>query len=429
MDTNRPAMLFLLSGALALLAVVPIGLSACAGARPHAAAAPASPKAPDATAAGGAPASSGSAQPTGHPSAQPRHGGGVNLATGIYRREDDDLVIDTPMRIVLHRAYSSGDDHQRQFGRDWTHGGEWFLFGDGNPRIPWADVCVETGECIHFTRITPGWGLVGAVLRHDGTPTRYDGALLAWNASRWEMRFADGATATFLDCASKNQHCRLVESRDAEGHRIDYVRDPADVLLRMESEGQSIAFDYDDQDRIVRAYDTRHRQVRYEYNDAGRLTRATSWDGTVREYEYSDRGKLAVIREPGRTIRNTFDDAGRMIRQVVTHSEHDPNPYVATVHYVVRNGSVVEADFDEGDGLHVYRFNEQHYTVFESLRADGPAPIEFTYELDAGNRPTGATLSCTGPGGPVTQRIPPISSRDSDMKWLLARRFCQPGER
>src|SRR5262245_48477102 len=46
----------------------------------------------------------------------PLHKGGADLSTGVYGREDDDLVVNTPMPIVLRRTYNSGDGHSRQFG-------------------------------------------------------------------------------------------------------------------------------------------------------------------------------------------------------------------------------------------------------------------------------------------------------------------------
>jgi len=98
----------------------------------------------------------------------------------------------------------------------------------------------------------------------------------------------------------------------------------------------------------------------------------------------------------------------------VRRSEYDDDPYVATVKYVVEGGSVVESDFEEGDGLMVYRYNAQGYIVSETLDADGPAPIVFTYDVDPiSNVSHGATMSCLGPSGRVTRAVH-VSPRDGD---------------
>jgi YD repeat-containing protein len=361
---------------------------------------------------------------------QPKHKGGVDLSTGIYTRADDDLVLNTSMPLVLHRAYNSGDGVARQFGRDWTHAGEWWLYGDGNPSVPWADLILETGTRIHFERVSPGTDLRGAVLRHDSTPTEFNGALLGFNGSTWEVRFRDGAMAVFLDCPRRTQVCSLIERRDADGHRIAYVRDASGTLLRMETEGEGIGFAYDDRKRIVRAFDSSGREVRYRYDERGRIVRAAWSDGPVRDYAYDEHDKLVGVREPGRMITNWFDESGRWIRQVVNRSQADENAYIATARYIVENGRIVESRFDEGDGLLVSRYNEHHYIVSETLDADGPAPIVFAFDLDAGNRPKAVTLSCQGSQGSITRSVPLTSARDDTTKAALVREHCRrPGLR
>src|SRR5262249_36416920 len=112
-------------GAVVVIGCVTIGISACAIRRRHATGSPSS------SAHAEAPSMNGGAPVVSHTPWRPRHKGGASLSTGIYTRDDDDLVINTPMPLVLHRAYNSGDGFPRQFGRDWTHAGEWWLHGDG----------------------------------------------------------------------------------------------------------------------------------------------------------------------------------------------------------------------------------------------------------------------------------------------------------
>src|ERR1700722_17886464 len=76
---------------------------------------------------------------------RPQHKGSADLSTGVYAREDDDLVVNTPLPIVLRRTYNSGDGFSRRFGLDTTHPGEWWLYGDGNSGIPWADLILANG--------------------------------------------------------------------------------------------------------------------------------------------------------------------------------------------------------------------------------------------------------------------------------------------
>ena len=108
-------------------------------------------------------------------------------------------------------------------------------------------------------------------------------------------------------------------------------------------------------------------------------------------------------------------------------SEHDDDPYVATVRYVVEDGSIVESDFDEGDGLEVSRYNAQHHVVSEALDADGPAPIVFTYNLDPVSSATnGVTMSCLGPSGPITGAVQVAAVDDHAARDTVIRERCLP---
>ena len=115
------------------------------------------------------------------------------------------------------------------------------------------------------------------------------------------------------------------------------------------------------------------------------------------------------------------------MKQVVKDSEQDDDPYMATARYVVEGASIIEADFDEGDGLTVYRYNTRHYEVSETLDADGPAPIVFAYNLDpVSNVSNGVTMTCRGPSGSITRAVPLASARDDGAKDALIREICLP---
>jgi YD repeat-containing protein len=359
---------------------------------------------------------------------RPLHKGYIDASTGLYFREDDDLFLNTAMPVVLRRTYNSGDGYPRQFGMNTTHPGEWWLYGDGDPRIPWGDLILANGGRIHFTRISPGHTQANAVLRHDGTPTEFKGALLSWNGSDWVMKLTDGSLAIFRDCQTKQEHCSLLERRDPQGHRIEYVRDGSQKLLRMASEGLSISFDYDDKERVVRATDASGRVVSYSYDDRGRLVLAASSDGTIRAYGYDDRNNLTVVREPGRIVRNWFDDAGRVVRQEVRDSDEDDEPWIWTARYEVAAGSVVQIDINESGGVpRRERFSRNHYTVAETFDPDGLQPITFTYDRsEATNIVTGVRLSC----GAQTQDggipVPLAAANHDDAKVEAILRHCVP---
>lgn len=356
-----------------------------------------------------------------------RHQGGVDTSTGIYGRTDDDLVIPTRMPLVLTRTYNSGDRHPRSFGINTMDSGAWWLIGDSDPAVPWGDLISPEGWRLHFHRISAGSTQETAVLLHEGTPTEFNGALLRWNGLRWVMRLRNGSRLLFTDCHDDGESCLLVERQDAAGNRIEYRRDPSGRLLSMESEGQAIRLEYDDHKRIVAAADTVGHSMAYTYDLLGRLTRAEASDGTTWRYEYNDRHGLTLIVEPFRTIRNWYDESGRLSRQVTRWAGQE-EPYIMTFEYVVRDGTVVESIMGDNDGTRtVTRYNHAHYKVSETFDADGPMPVTFAYDLDPiSNVRRTATLTCGAGANARAWAVPASAGSDEDLQQSLIWWYCAP---
>jgi YD repeat-containing protein len=310
----------------------------------------------------------------------PLHKGYVDLAMGLYIREDDDLVVPAPFPLVLRRTYESGDDMARPFGLGATHPGEWWLYGNGDPRIPWADLILANGGRVHFERVSPGNTQADAVLTHTGSDP-FDAASLRWNGTRWVMTFRDGSGAAFADCPPND--CSVLERWDAAGNRAIYHRDADGRLLEMRSGAASIWFQYDDRRRVDSVSDTLGRQVDYTYDDHNRLVRAESSDGIVRRYAYNTRNQLIGVTEPGRMVSNQFDEAGRVVANVAMFGPSVPR-YELDITYVGEGRAIAETHVTRNDGSRsVYRFDEQHRAVSE---AHEPPPSSRRVSRAAGSR-------------------------------------------
>jgi YD repeat-containing protein len=306
------------------------------------------------------------------------HKGYVDLATGLYVREDDDLIVHTPFPVVLRRTYLSGDRVSRHFGIGTTHAGEWYMYGDGNPRIPWADLILANSTRIHFTRISSGDTQANAVLTYKDPGTEFDGALLKWDGEHWAMGLRDGSGALFLDCPP-SPDCSVIERWDARGNRIAYRRDSSGTLLEMTSADQGVAFEYDERRRIVTARDTSGRRVSYDYDGKSRLVRSTTFAGVVRTYTYDENDLLISVIEAGKSVENAFDDAGRVIGQVVRWTG-DPEPYFMTFDYVVDGKSVIETTVTDDEGTRtVYRYDKDQRLLSTTRKTGGPRPTPRGY--------------------------------------------------
>ncbi len=90
----------------------------------------------------------------------------IDLSTGLYGREDDDLLVDDTPPIRFTRTYRNRDSRSRAFGIGTNHPYDIFLVGD-NTAFTWADLIMADGGRIHYVRISPGSSHVDAVYTYD----------------------------------------------------------------------------------------------------------------------------------------------------------------------------------------------------------------------------------------------------------------------
>jgi YD repeat-containing protein len=176
--------------------------------------------------------------------------------------------------------------------------------------------------------------------------------------------------------------------------------------------------------RIIRASDSLTRSVSYSYDDLGRLVRVAASDGTIREYTYGDRNEMLTIDEPGWIIQNTFDDAGRVVRQLTRL--FDPDELITwEFAYTVVDGAVVQTDMKRNGRLTRYTYNSSHYQLSETFDADGPNPVSLAYERDPGtNLMTAVTVRCQGRDGPIIRTVPATHETKDALVRQLVRLEC-----
>src|SRR5258705_5420480 len=229
----------------------------------------------------------------------PRHKGGIDLGTGLYIRNDEDLIVPGTPALVLRRTYLSGYRVSRELGVGTTHNGELYLVGDPD-RFQWIAVILPDGSRITFERVSPGTSYLNAMFEHHASPSEWQGARLGWIGTGWALRRTDGTLMRFRACVGSGPLCSIVEERDSEGHVVSYRRDAAGQLSRIEAaQNRWIAFDYDMQKRIARAHDSTENEVRYQYDSRGRLSRFTPKARTERRSGDSERDEMATISDPG----------------------------------------------------------------------------------------------------------------------------------
>jgi hypothetical protein len=149
----------------------------------------------------------------------PLHKGAVDLATGLYTREDEDLVVSGTPPLVFRRTYLSRDRVSRHFGVGTTHNGELYLRGDG-VLFQWVELILATGTRIRFERTSWGISFFNAVYEHNTSAGGWLHARLGWVGDSWALRRTDGVVMRFQACGpGLAPICSIVEERDADGAR------------------------------------------------------------------------------------------------------------------------------------------------------------------------------------------------------------------
>ena len=325
---------------------------------------------------------------------RPLHKGHVDMATGLYIREDEDIAVPGTPALILRRTYLSNYRVSKQFGIGTTHNGEWYLVGDGE-QFSWAALILADGSRVQFKRTSAGSSYQNALYKNSEPTDEWTAAVLGWTGMSWTVRQRDGSTSRFRPCGVGSV-CSLMDSRDEDGHSIYYRRDRAGRLIKMEASADRwIAFEYDDHDRIVRAYSSNKSDVRYAYDEGGRLTLVSSDDGIRRRYGYTDRDQMSTIEDPEIGITNTYDANGRCTHQVDRFPGRE-DTLSFQFDYAVQGESVVATTSTHSDGSWSrYSFNERRQTMSEAWGGEGVTPLTISYERDPSTGvETALTVTC-----------------------------------
>jgi len=208
----------------------------------------------------------------------PLHKGRIDLRTGAYIREDDDIVLGGTPPFVLRRTYRSNDRASREFGIGSTHNGELRMTGDGS-RFQWCSIALPDGREIRYDRVSPGTSYWMAMFEHWESPTEFYGSRLGWNGREWVVREQDGSIGKFFSCAQPGTRCAMFDWRDADGHDTRFIRDDNRRLINVDTGARRITFTYDPNGRILALSDQAGQTLVYEYDDYGRLQTVSNMNG------------------------------------------------------------------------------------------------------------------------------------------------------
>ena len=325
---------------------------------------------------------------------RPLHKGGIDLATGLYVREDEDVIVDGDPPLIVRRTYLANYRVPKEFGIGTTHNGEIYLHGDFQN----ISLILAKGSRIGFVRSSPL-----LVYENRRGPREWLGADLRLGLFGWTLKRRDAYELTFQACGPGTT-CSVIRSREPNGGIIQYLRDAQGRLRKMQAGLRWIEFEYDSANRIARLIGSDDQQVIYSYDERGRLARVRDDEGAVRWYKYTDLDQLSKIEDPGTTIENYYDANGRVFRQINRYP-NDPEELTFNFSYKLNGSQVSETSSRRSDGRWShYVFNQHRDVERETWGLELRTLVEFLYDRDPQTSATRRLTAICMDGSGMTQR-------------------------
>ena len=297
----------------------------------------------------------------------------MNLSTGNFIYDREDLRIEGNPPFLFRRFYNSVNDYQGSLGKDWNHNYE--------VRLTFRESSVFEGEEV---TILLEDGKEELFLPVDGggyAPGQQSLASLEKTADGYEYRTLSGVRYLF-DAGG-----RYVRQEDANGEGFSLVygdvsglsgsgiqngEDPKQeerLSCIQKDTGENYRLDYDEAGYLRSVTDHTGRTFSYEVS-GGRLVGAVRPDGGAFTYEYDGNGKLAGVTNPRGilTVENEFDEQYRTTLQKFpdgTKMCYDYDDERRTLTMTERNGST---------SVHIH---DEKYRNIRNIYPDGEERFEY----------------------------------------------------
>lgn len=245
----------------------------------------------------------------------------ADLSVGLFTQRKTDFLLDEEYPFQFTRAYTSGDEFPRSFGRGAMHSLDMFLVGQMGYYI---EVCLEDGSKAHFDRQQP---LAGQPESQIYRETKGEGGPFAhaeaeYSGGVWKLKRTDGWTFFFPYHGQwLPQYVTVLNSfSDPAGHKYEMERDNVGALLSLRTpSGKWLHFENDAQHRIRKITSSQGRTLQYEYDQGGRLAGVKDSDGNNDSYSYDEKSEMlaAVHGKDAPMLRNEYFIDGYIKKQTM----------------------------------------------------------------------------------------------------------------
>lgn len=257
----------------------------------------------------------------------------INLNTGNFYHEVEDLHIQGSMPLILQRSYNSLDDDKKRrrgvLGEGWNHNYEMSLSFPSREEVI---ITLEDGrEEVYRKGVNHTY-----VSIHGNIPTleKEEGGFV-YKAKELIYTF--------------NEEGELLRKENKEGGKVDCLRDSLGRLEALvNSSGEKITFQYNEKGKLLQIQDHTGRRVCYQYG-YGMLLSYTTVEGNTFHYRYNEDMKMNAILLPDNRpwVYNEYDSIGRVRKQTSS------------------GGEVMELYYDDEEGKTYLQDSKGEMTLYE----------------------------------------------------------------
>ncbi len=238
----------------------------------------------------------------------------INMNTGNFIYEKEDLVIPGITRLSFKIFYNSMDEACGSIGEGWHHNHETYIRRE---KAQMLTVCRGDGKEIPYRALAGGLY----------APVMGDKGLLA--ESKEGFRYVNGEGEAY----EFSPEGRLLVHKDKRGSGITYSYNEKGQITSVEGAGGiRLSFRYNKENNLISIKDHTDREVRLWYR-YGKLWKFINPLGFEYVYEYNENGKLESVLTPRGIVgvRNEYDAKGRVLKQILP------------------DGSIVELRYDDAN--------------------------------------------------------------------------------
>ncbi|MBD5494786.1 MAG: RHS repeat protein [Lachnospiraceae bacterium] len=250
----------------------------------------------------------------------------VNLSTGNFVYDHEDMKVNGEIPLSFHRYYNSKARGKGSLGRCFMHNYDSHL--EENAEKGKITITMEDGQKKTFRMVENGT----YISLHSATET------LTKEGENYALTELTGGKRLY------NASGQMTHQENRNGRGITFSHDEAGRLKKAETDNKTyLEYGYDEEGKLVSVTDHTGRKVELTY-EKGRLARVKNPAGSVYAYSYAKNGRLEETVNPrGYTaVKNTYDDKRRITRQEFPDGGHMEYAYDDSKRHVIlteRNGS------------------------------------------------------------------------------------------